>query len=65
MLSSLLTCDQLKPGPLSNTCSLGLVEGLFFEDRILKLSMHKFELKGSKTLLVVNIAIGGEVIIVG
>lgn len=50
MLRSLLTFDQAKPGPLSNTCCLGLVEGQFFEDGILKLVMHQFESTGRKTL---------------
>ena len=50
MLTSPLTFDQLKPGPLFHTCCVGLVEGLFLEDGILKFVMHKFELQGSQTL---------------
>ena len=45
-----MTFDQLKPGPLSKTCCLGLAEGLFLEDGILKLVIYKSEMKGSKTL---------------
>ena len=58
MLPSTLVFDQSKPGPLSNTCCFGLVEGLFFEDGILKLVIHKFELQGSKTLSQLNFNYG-------
>ena len=50
MLPCPLSFDQLKPGPISNTCCPVLVEGLFFEDGILNFFIHKFELQGSKTL---------------
>ena len=50
MILSPLTFNQLKPGPISNTCCFVLVEGLFFEDGILNFVIHKFELLGRKTL---------------
>ena len=40
----------MKPGPVTDSCFLGLVEGLFYEDGIIKLVMHKFDMKGGKTL---------------
>ena len=50
MLLCPLSFDQLKPGPISNTCCFVLVKGLFFKDGILNFVIHKFELQGSKTL---------------
>ena len=50
MLQSPFDFDQMKPGPISNTCCFELLEGLFFGDGILKLVMHIFEMTGSKTL---------------
>ena len=50
IMRSPLTFVKLKPRPLSKTYCLGLVDGLFFGDGILKLVMHIFEMTGSKTL---------------
>ena len=50
IFSSSWRFSKLKPGPVPESCYLRLVEGLFYEDMIIKLVMHKFEVNGKKTL---------------